>query len=98
MTYVEASRMEIGPLDHETLLDLMVNVIPLGILVVFFVTFVVASPFGWNNVASGLQLSIVGSMIVLLVVLSYYAGRAIANAERDGEPEEPPGVLPETRE
>jgi len=90
--------MEIGPLDHETLLDLLVNVVPLGILLVFFVAFAAVSPFGWDPVASGLQLSIVGSMIVLLTVLSYYAGRAIANAERDGEPEEPPGVLPETRE
>lgn len=90
--------MEIGPLDHETLLDLLVNVIPLAILAVFFVGFVVVNPFGWNPVASGLQLAIVGSMIVLLTVLSYYAGRAIATAERGGEPEEPPGVLPETRE
>ncbi|WP_136687050.1 DUF6684 family protein [Halorhabdus amylolytica] len=90
--------MEIGPLDHETLLDLLVNVIPLGILVFFFAAFVLASPFGFDPVASGLQLAIVGSMIVLLAVLTYYAGRAVANAERDGEPEEPPGVLPETRE
>lgn len=90
--------MEIGPLDHETLLDLTVNAIPLAILLFFFAAFALASPFGWNPVASGLQLAIVGSMIVFLTVLSYYAGRAIANAERDGEPEEPPGVLPETRE
>ncbi|MFB6202635.1 MAG: DUF6684 family protein [Halorhabdus sp.] len=90
--------MELGPLDHETLLDLLVNGIPLGILVFFFAAFALASPFGWNSVASGLQLAIVGSMIVLLAVLSYYAGRAIANAERNGESEEPPGVLPETRE
>ena len=90
--------MEIGPLDHETLLDLLVNVIPLGILAFFFIAFAFASPFGWNSVASGLQLAIVGSMMVLLTILSYYSGRAIANAERDGEPEEPPGVLPETRD
>lgn len=90
--------MQIGSLDEETLLDLTVNVVPLGILLIFFVAFAVASPFGWNAVTSGLQLSIVGSMVVLLTVLSYYAGRAIANAERDGEPEEPPGVLPETRD
>ncbi|WP_158854615.1 DUF6684 family protein [Halorhabdus sp. CUG00001] len=90
--------MEIGPLDHETLLDLTVNVIPLGMLVFFFVAFIVASPFGWNSVTSGLQLGIVGTMMVLLTILTYYSGRAIANAERDGESEEPPGVLPETRE
>jgi hypothetical protein len=90
--------MEIGPLDHETLLDLLVNVIPLGVLVFFFAAFVLASPFGWNPVASGLQLAIVGSMIVLLTILTYYSGRAIANAERAHESEEPPGVLPETRD
>ena len=90
--------MQLGALDRETLLDLTVNVIPLGILFIFFVAFIFANPFGWNSVMSGLQLAIVGSMMVFLAVLSYYAGRAIAGAEADGEPQEPPGVLPESRE
>ncbi|MFB6129154.1 MAG: DUF6684 family protein [Halorhabdus sp.] len=90
--------MQFGELDRETVLDLTVNAIPLAILSFFFVAFAVLSPFGWNNVASGLQLAIVGSMMVFLGVLSYYAGRAVSRAEADGEPEEPPGVVPESRE
>ncbi|MFW5949936.1 MAG: DUF6684 family protein [archaeon] len=90
--------MQLGALDRETLLDLTVNVIPLGILCIFFVAFVLANPFGWNTVQSSLQLAIVGSMMVLLAILSYYAGRAIAGAEQEGKPEEPPGVLPESRD
>jgi len=86
--------MQLGELDRETVLDLTVNAIPLAILSFFFVAFIVVSPFGWNSVASGLQLAIVGSMIVLLAVLSYYAGRAVSRAEADGESEEPPGVVP----
>ncbi|CCQ32154.1 cox cluster protein [Halorhabdus tiamatea SARL4B] len=90
--------MQFGELDRETVLDLTVNAIPLGILSFFFVAFVVANPFGWNSVASGLQLAIVGSMMVLLGVLSYYAGRAVSRAEADGESEEPPGVVSGSRE
>lgn len=71
--------------DRETLLDLTVNVIPLGILVVFTVLFLVYSPsvFAWDSVFSTIQFAIIGTTFVLLAILTYYAGKAIAGAEKE---------------
>lgn len=68
--------------DRETLLDLVVNVIPLAILGFFMVAFVVVNPFGFDAVFSSIQLAIVGVMFVGLAVLTYYAGKAISTAEK----------------
>ena len=67
--------------EKETLLDLTVNVIPLGIILFFIATFAVVSPFGIDPVFSGLQFSLMISMFLLLTVLTYYAGRAVEGAE-----------------
>ncbi|WP_135820045.1 DUF6684 family protein [Halostella litorea] len=67
--------------DRETLLDLTVNVIPLGILVFFIGAFTFANPFGWDATYSSLQFAIVGSMIVLLAFLTYYSGKLISEDE-----------------
>ncbi len=67
--------------EKDTLLDLTVNVIPLGIILFFIAAFAVVSPFGLDPVFSGLQFSLMGSMFLLLAVLTYYAGRAVENAE-----------------
>lgn len=71
--------------DRETLLDLTVNVVPLGILAVFIATFVVVNPWGVDPLVSGLQFGIVGGTAVLLVVLTYYAGKAVSKAEAEME-------------
>lgn len=70
--------------DRDTLLDLTVNLIPLGIMAFFFLLFLVYAPtvFAWDSVFSTLQLAIVGTTFVLLAVLTYYAGKAIAGAEK----------------
>lgn len=70
--------------DRDTLLDLTVNIIPLAILTFFFVLFLVYAPtvFAWDSVFSTLQLAIVGTTFVLLAVLTYYAGKAIAGDEK----------------
>lgn len=70
--------------DRDTLLDLTVNIIPLGIMAFFFVMFLVYAPtvFAWDTVFSTLQLAIIGTTFVLLAVLTYYAGKAIAGAEK----------------
>jgi uncharacterized membrane protein len=73
--------------DRETMLDLTVNVIPLGILFFFIVAFAVANPFGWDNLISGLQFAIVIVTFVLLVILTYYAGKAVQEAEEELEVE-----------
>ncbi|MDS0282944.1 DUF6684 family protein [Haloarcula onubensis] len=67
--------------EKDTLLDLTVNVIPLGIILFFIAAFAVVNPFGLDPVFSGLQFSLMVSMFLLLAVLTYYAGRAIEGAE-----------------
>jgi hypothetical protein len=76
--------------DRDTLLDLTVNVIPLGILVFFVAAFALVNPFGWDNVISTIQYAIVVVMFILLAVLTYYAGKAISTAEEEGAVE--PGL------
>ncbi|MFB6160151.1 MAG: DUF6684 family protein [Haloferacaceae archaeon] len=88
--------------DRETLLDLVVNGVPLFTLLFFTVGFLVANPFGFDPLASGLQFALVVVPFVLLAVLTYFSARAIAGDERsdpvylpgqttppEAEPEEP---------
>lgn len=76
--------MSTGIFDRDTLLDLTVNIIPLAIMAFFVVVFLVYSPgpFAWDSVLSTVQFSIVITTFVLLAVLTYYAGKAIAGAEK----------------
>lgn len=67
--------------DKDTWLDLTVNLIPLAILGFFVVAFLVVPAWGVDPVFSGMQFAIVGSMIVSLAILTYYAGKAIEGAE-----------------
>lgn len=84
--------------DRETMLDLLVNIIPLAILVFFIGLFVVANPFGGNPVYTYLQFAIVGLTFVLLLILTYFSARAVATDERRIEgtiwEELPPGTVP----
>jgi len=74
--------------DRETLLDLTVNVIPLGILLFFIAAFAVFTPWGFDPLISGLQFAIVGVTAVLLTILTYYAGKAVSTAENEMEARE----------
>jgi hypothetical protein len=74
--------------DRETILDLTVNFIPLGILLFFMVAYVVVAPWGTDPLISGLQFSIIGVTFVLLAILTYYSGKAISKAEKEMEAEE----------
>lgn len=69
--------------DRETLLDLVVNAVPLVILGFFILLFVVVNPFNADPVATALQLTIVGVTLLALVVLTYYSGKAISEAEEE---------------
>ncbi|WP_123533181.1 DUF6684 family protein [Halosimplex salinum] len=73
--------------DRETLLDLTVNFIPLGILIFFIGAFALFPTWGVDPLISGLQFAIVGVTAVLLVILTYYAGKAISTAESEMEAE-----------
>ncbi|WP_324757206.1 DUF6684 family protein [Haloarcula sp. GH36] len=68
--------------EKDTLLDLTVNVIPLGILGFFIVAFALVPAFGTDPVFSGLQFALMITMFLLLAVLTYYAGKAVEDAEK----------------
>ncbi|MES3516669.1 MAG: cox cluster protein [Natronomonas sp.] len=71
--------------DKETLLDLTVNVIPLGILIFFIAAFVLINPFPDSLTQAAKQYAIVGLTAIALVILTYYAGKAISTAEKNTE-------------
>ncbi|WP_435195315.1 DUF6684 family protein [Natronomonas sp. EA1] len=79
--------MSSSTFDRETLLDLVVNAIPLGIILFFMLVFVVLNPFGSAPVQTALQFTIMLVMFVALGILSYYSARAISNAEKELEEE-----------
>jgi len=74
-------------IDRETMLDLTVNFIPLGILAFFFVAFLVFDPWGWDPLFTSLALFIVAWHFLLLVLLTWLSGRTIAKEEKTGEPQ-----------
>jgi hypothetical protein len=71
--------------DRDTLLDLTVNVVPLFIIAFFVVAFAVFSPFGIDPMASSIQFGLLVVPFVLLAVLTYFAGKAVAGSEKAGE-------------
>jgi len=68
--------------DRDTLLDLTVNFIPLFIILFFIVGYVVYNPFGVDSVARILQYALLITPFVLLALLTYLSGKAIATAEK----------------
>lgn len=74
--------------DRETLLDLVVNAIPLAMMAFFVILFAVFNPFGADLANQALQFSIVIITFGALFVLTYYSGRAISNAEAELEAQE----------
>jgi flagellar biosynthesis/type III secretory pathway M-ring protein FliF/YscJ len=77
--------MEKELFDRETVLDLTVNFIPLGILLVFIVLYLVFNPFGFGSVISSIQFAIIGAMFIALAALTYYSGAAVSRAENEME-------------
>jgi hypothetical protein len=69
--------------DRETLLDLTVNFVPLFILAFFIVGYVVWDPFGIDSTSRILQYVLLVAPFVLLAVLTYLSGKAIATTERE---------------
>lgn len=70
--------------DRETLLDLVVNGIPLFIMLFFIGVFLALPVFGFGGIEAGLQFGIVGLSFVALAVLTYIVGKAISTAEKSG--------------
>jgi hypothetical protein len=76
--------METKVFDRETLLDLVVNGVPLFILLFFVGLFLVLPAFGMDGLATGLQMGIIIGSFVALLILTYVVGKAISVAEKTG--------------
>lgn len=68
--------------DRETLLDLTVNFIPLGILAFFFLMYLIADPWGFDPLYSTIAFAIIGVTFIALAILTYLSGKAIEGDER----------------
>jgi hypothetical protein len=73
------------PFDRETLLDLVVNAIPLGIMLFFIAVFLLVNPFGSDPVGTAIQITIVGVTFLALFILTYVSGKAISESEKELE-------------
>lgn len=69
--------------DRETLLDLTVNVIPLGILAFFVAVYALVGSFPDDPLIVLIQMSIILLTAGALAVLTYYSGKAISGAEAE---------------
>ncbi len=74
--------MEREIFDKETLLDLTVNFIPLGIILFFIVGFTVYAPWGFGVRGFAPMMVIMVTMFIALAVLTYISGKAIAGDEK----------------
>ena len=73
--------------DKETLLDLTVNFVPLGILLFFVLYMVILDP--WSTYDDPLYLTLMLGLHIIpfvsLAILTYFSGKAIAGSEKEGE-------------
>ena len=72
--------------DRETLLDLTVNVIPLGMLLFFIVLFAVTT-VGTNAIARAISQALLVVPFVVLAGTTYLTGRIIAESQKRGHSE-----------
>jgi len=68
-------------LTWETVLDLTVNLIPVGILVGMEVLFFAYNPFGWDLWYTAWMHFLTLFPLVLLLILTYVSGRVIQREE-----------------
>ena len=70
--------------DRETILDLAVNVIPLGIIVFFVVLFLAIRPWQGNLFVQAISMGLLVVPFVALALLTYVSGKVIARDEAGG--------------
>lgn len=73
--------------DKDTILDLTVNIIPLGIILFFIVYLLVFDPWtiGDDPLIMVVTLGLHVVPFVSLAILTYFSGKAIAGSEKEGE-------------
>ncbi|MFB6156004.1 MAG: DUF6684 family protein [Haloferacaceae archaeon] len=69
--------------DRDTLLDLIVNAVPLFIMLFFIVGFVVYAPFGFDPLANVMQFVLVAWIFLALLLLTYLSAKVIATDEKE---------------
>jgi hypothetical protein len=77
--------------DRRTLLDILVNVVPIGILLFFTVLFLVYGSYPSDPVVTVVQIALILVPVLVVIVITYYAARAVRRDERAGGAEIPPG-------
>ncbi len=70
-------------LDKDTLLDLVVNIIPIGILGFFSLLFIAFNPWGWDPFPILITHFLTLFPLAILVVVTYVAGRVIQRDETE---------------
>lgn len=75
----------VGWIDKETLLDVIVNGIPMVMLLFFIVLFTIVQPWGYDSAMFVIMHSLTVIPFVLLGILTYYAARAVSRDEAELE-------------
>ena len=75
--------MERELFDRDTLLDLVVNFIPLGIILFFVGVYLLRQPWGFDLGISGIMLALLIVPFLALGILTYVSAVAIAGDEQD---------------
>jgi uncharacterized membrane protein len=70
--------------DRETVLNLVVNMVPLGMILFFIFLFLVSDVFGSDVVAVSLSQLLLVVPFVALALVTYISGRIITETERTG--------------
>lgn len=70
--------------DRDTVLNLVINIIPLGIILFFVFLFFFFDPFGSDVVAVFYSQLLLVVPFICLAVVTYYAGKIISETEKTG--------------
>lgn len=76
--------MSESTLDRETMLDLLVNIVPLAIIVFFAILFLVVEPWGTDLFIQAISLGLLVVPFLVLALVSYVSGSAVARDEAGG--------------
>jgi hypothetical protein len=77
--------------EHGMLFDVLVNVVPIGILLFFVVLFLAYGSFPSDPAVTLIQVSLILIPAIVVTVVTYYAVTAVTRDEREGGAEIPPG-------
>jgi hypothetical protein len=67
--------------DRETLLDLTVNIIPLGIIAFFVLVFLFVRPWELDPFVTAISMGLLVVPFVVLALVTFVSGRAVARDE-----------------